>query len=329
MTKRVLVYRPLPAEQLAALRARFDVTVLERPQAHDPDFRAAVATAHGLIGASVKLDRALLDTAPALEIIASISVGYDNYDLPYLKERGILLTNTPDVLTETTADTAFALILATARRVVELANWVRDGHWTRNIGAAHYGTDVHHKRLGIVGFGRIGAAVARRGRLGFGMEVLYCNDSARPELEAELGARRRTLDELLQEADFVCLNLPLLPQTERLIGAREFALMRPETIFINASRGRVVDEAALIEALRTGRIRAAGLDVFEREPLPADSPLPRLPNVVALPHIGSATHETRAAMARCAAENLIEALSGRRPPNLVDASVWEERRAAR
>ena len=329
MKKHIVVYRKVSDALIAQLLQHFEVSYFPAlAGSDDPGFRTALASAHGLLGASLQLDRALLDTAPSLEAIASISVGYDNYDLAYLAERGILLSNTPDVLTETTADTAFMLIMMTCRRAFELAEHVKSGHWTKNIGSDLFGVDVHHKTLGILGLGRIGAAVARRGRLGFGMPILYYNESPRPELEAELGARRRSLDELLQEADIVCCTLPLLPSTERLIGAREFALMGPQTVFVNASRGKVVDEAALTEALQQGRIKAAGLDVFEREPLPLDSPLPRLRNVTALPHIGSATVETRAAMQQCAADNLSAALLGRQPPNLVDPAVWQ-RRAAR
>jgi len=276
-----------------------------------------------LLGASLKLDAGLLDLAPNLEAIASVSVGVDNYDIDYLTERHILLSNTPDVLTETTADTGFALILATARRVVELANMVRDGQWTRNIGPAHFGSDVHGKTLGIIGMGRIGEALAQRGHFGFGMPVIYHSHSPKPAVEQRFNAQYRSLDELLQQADFVCLTLPLTAETEGLIGARQFALMGPQTIFINISRGKVVDEAALIRALSERQIRAAGLDVFEREPLSHDSPLLRLDNVVATPHMGSATHETREAMARCAVDNLLAALAGQRPVNLVNGAAWK------
>jgi phosphogluconate 2-dehydrogenase len=250
-------------------------------------------------------------------------VGVDNYDIDYLTERRILLSNTPDVLTETTADTGFALILATARRVVELASMIREGKWTRNIGPAHFGTDVHGKTLGIIGMGRIGEALAQRGHFGFGMPVIYHSHSPKPAVEQRFNAQYRSLTELLQQADFVCLTLPLTAETEGLMGATEFALMRPESIFINISRGKVVDEAALIDALRTGQIRAAGLDVFEREPLNLDSPLLQLNNVVATPHMGSATHETREAMAKCAVDNLLAALAGERPMNLVNAGAWQ------
>jgi len=250
-------------------------------------------------------------------------VGVDNYDVDYLTERRILLSNTPDVLTETTADTGFALILATARRVVELANMIREGNWTRNIGPTHFGSDVHGKTLGIIGMGRIGEALAQRGHFGFGMPVIYHSHSPKPAVEQRFNAQYRSLTALLQQADFICLTLPLTAETEGLIGAEEFALMRPESIFINISRGKVVDEMAMIEALSAGQIRAAGLDVFEREPLNQDSPLLQLNNVVATPHIGSATHETREAMARCAVDNLLAALAGERPVNLVNPGVWK------
>ena len=301
------------------LQERADVTLIERLDAHGLDqLRAALPQAQGLLGASLKLDAQWLDLAPKLEAIASVSVGIDNYDLDYLTARHILLTNTPDVLTETTADTGFALILASARRVVELAIRVRNGQWQKNIGPEHFGTDVHGKTLGIIGMGRIGEALAQRGHFGFGMPVIYHSHSPKPAVEARFGARYRSLKALLQEADFICLTLPLTAETQGLIGAEQFALMRTDSIFINISRGKVVDEAALIHALQQGQIRGAGLDVFEREPLDPASPLLTLDNVVATPHIGSATFETREAMARCAVDNLLAALAGERPANLVN-----------
>lgn len=202
---------------------------------------------------------------------------------------------------------------------------MRAGHWQANLGPAHFGSDVHGKTLGIVGMGRIGEALARRGAAGFGMRVLYHSQRPKPEVEARHGARYLGLDELLAQADFVCLTVPLSASTEGLIGARELALMKPEAILVNISRGRVVDEAALIEALRQRRIGGAGLDVFVQEPLPAGSPLLQLDNLVATPHIGSATHETRLAMARCAVENLLSALAGERPVNLVNEAAWAVR----
>lgn len=325
MKKQVVLYKKLSPQLMARLQAHTDVTLIESLDAEGlAKLRDALPRAHGLLGASLKLDAELLDLAPNLQAIASVSVGVDNYDIDYLTERRILLSNTPDVLTETTADTGFALILATARRVVELANMVRSGQWKRNIGPAHFGSDVHGKTLGIIGMGRIGEALAQRGHFGFGMPVIYHSHSPKPAAEQRFNAQYRSLSELLQQADFICLTLPLTAETEGLIGAEQFALMRPESIFINISRGKVVDEAALIDALRTGQIRAAGLDVFEREPLDQDSPLLQLSNVVATPHIGSATHETREAMATCAVDNLLAALVGERPGNLVNGGAWKD-----
>ena len=319
LKKHVVLYKELSEPLMQRLQAETDVTLIKRLDAQGLEqLRAALPHAHGLLGASLKLDAQLLDLAPKLEAVASVSVGVDNYDIDYLTQRNIILTNTPDVLTETTADTGFALILASARRVVELAIKVRNGQWQKNIGPESFGTDVHGKTLGIIGMGRIGEALAQRGHFGFGMPVIYHSNSPKPAVEARFNARYRSLNELLQEADFVCLTLPLTAQTQGLMGAEQFALMRPESIFINISRGKVVDEAALIKALQQGQIRAAGLDVFVREPLEVDSPLLQLDNVVATPHIGSATVETREAMARCAVDNLLAALTGEPPANRVN-----------
>ncbi|MFJ4445676.1 2-hydroxyacid dehydrogenase [Pseudomonas sp. NPDC089422] len=319
MNKRIVLYKRLSDALLARLQEQVEVTWVDTAGADGlARLRDALPGAHGLLGASLRLDSELLDLAPQLEVISSVSVGVDNYDIADLTRRGVMLTNTPDVLTETTADTGFALILATARRVVELAGWVREGQWQTSLGPAHFGTDVHGKTLGIVGMGRIGEALARRGAAGFGMRVLYHSSRAKPDVEARYAARYCSLDVLLAEADYVCLTVPLSASTEGLIGARELGLMKPEAILVNIARGRVVDEAALIEALQQKRIRGAGLDVFVQEPLAVDSPLLQLDNVVATPHIGSATHETREAMARCAVDNLLSALAGQRPPNLVN-----------
>ena len=325
MKKSVVLYKKLSAALMARLHEQAEVTLIDAlDEPGLAKLREALPTAHGLLGASLRLDAQLLDLAPHLEAVASVSVGVDNYDIDYLTARGILLSNTPDVLTETTADTGFALILATARRVVELADMVRAGQWHKNIGPAHFGSDVHGKTLGIIGMGRIGEALAQRGHFGFGMPVLYHSHSPKPLVEQRFGAQYRSLQDLLQQADFVCLTLPLTAETEKLIGAEEFALMGPETIFINISRGKVVDEAALVAALQQRTIHAAGLDVFEHEPLNHDSPLLRLNNVVATPHIGSATHETREAMAKCAVDNLLQALAGERPKNLVNPAAWTQ-----
>ena len=316
---KIVAYKPLPDDVLAYLREHAEVVQVDAGQRDA--FAAALKDADGAIGASVKITPAILEGAKKLKALSTISVGFDNFDVPDLTQRGIVLTHTPDVLTESTADTVFSLILATARRVVELADWVKAGQWQGSVGPAQFGVEVQGKTLGIVGLGRIGGAVARRAALGFNMKVLYTNRSPNPQAEQAYGARRVELAELLASADFVCLQVPLTPETQHLIGAAQLRAMKKSAILINASRGATVDEAALIEALQSGTIHAAGLDVFETEPLPVDSPLLSMPNVVALPHIGSATQETRHAMALNAAENLVAALDGTLTRNVVNRDV--------
>ncbi|MFM0692498.1 D-glycerate dehydrogenase [Paraburkholderia graminis] len=319
--KKIVAWKSLPEDVLAYLQQHVEVVPVD--PAHHDAFVAALREADGGIGASVKITPAMLEGATRLKALSTISVGFDQFDVADLRRRGIVLAHTPDVLTESTADTVFSLILASARRVVELAAWVKAGQWQHSIGPALFGVDVQGKTVGIVGLGRIGGAVARRAALGFNMQVLYTNRSANPEAEAAYGARRVELAELLATADFVCLQVPLTEETRHMIGAKELASMKKSAVLINASRGAIVDESALIEALRNGTIHGAGLDVFEKEPLPADSPLLQMANVVALPHIGSATHETRHAMARNAAENLVAALAGTLTTNIVNREVLQ------
>ncbi|SQG00134.1 2-hydroxyacid dehydrogenase [Paucimonas lemoignei] len=323
MKKTVLAFSRVSPEMAERLARDFNVIVPD-PKLGDlnAQFNDALPQCHGMIGAGKQLGREQLAAATQLEVVSSISVGYDNYDVSYFNERGIMLTNTPDVLTESTADLGFSLIMSSARRVAELDAWTKAGQWKRSVEAAQFGTDVHGKTLGIVGMGNIGAAVARRGRLGFNMPVLYSGNSRKPALEQELGAQFRSLDELLAEADFVCLVVPLSEKTKHLISSRELGLMKSSAILINIARGPIVDEAALIEALQNSTIRGAGLDVYEKEPL-SDSPLFKLSNAVTLPHIGSATTETRQAMADLAYTNLRAALLGEKPQNLVNPQVWK------
>jgi gluconate 2-dehydrogenase len=322
--KNVLVFRALPGDQLARLQAAHHVTVAD-PRKEPEAFAEALRTAHGLIGSSHTVDAALLDAAPQLQVISSVSVGVDNYPLAELHRRGIVLCHTPDVLTETVADTVFAILMATQRRVVELSNLVREGRWSRNIGEELFGTDVHGKTLGILGFGRIGQAVARRGALGFGMPVLYHArrpvDLATQAPELQGRATHTPLDDLLARSDIVVAMLPLTDATRGMIDAGFFARMKPGASFINGGRGATVNEGALLHALDHGTLRAAGLDVFAKEPLPADSPLRTHPRVTPLPHIGSATNETRHAMAELATTNLLQVLAGEKPTAPYDTAA--------
>lgn len=318
MKKTILAFSRVSPVMLEPCKDKYDIIVIPETGDIEAQFEAALPRAHGLIGGNRRLGEAKLARAKHLEIIASISVGYDNYDLDYLNRRGIMLTNTPDVLNETTADLAFALILATARRIPELDAWTKAGHWTKTIDAAHFGCDVHGKTLGIIGLGKIGEAIARRGRFGFGMNILYSGNSRKPELERELGARFVPQEALLSASDFVCPVVPLTAETRNLIGREALALMGPNAILINVSRGPVVDQDALVHALENNLIRAAGLDVYVKEPLP-DSRLFRLKNVVTVPHIGSATSDTREAMAKRALDNLLMGLEGHRPRDLVNS----------
>lgn len=307
----IIVYKKVDAAVLDYLSETCTVTYFEKlTDAVYPRFLEALKEAEGLLGGGLKVNRELLEQAPRLRIVCNTSVGYDNLDLAELKQRGIVATNTPEVLNETVADTILALMLSTARRIPELDGAVRAGKWGSRPDESWYGVDVHHKTLGIIGMGGIGAAIAQRAKFGFGMNILYHNRSRKPEVEERFDARYCGLDELLKEADFVCLMTPLTPSTVGLMGRREFGLMKPSAIFINGSRGATVDEEAVVEALREKIIHAAGLDVFVQEPLPGDHPLTSLDNVVLAPHIGSATHETRFKMAMLAAKNLTAFMQG-------------------
>jgi glyoxylate reductase len=293
------------------------------PMPRERLLRELEGKAGAMVAITERVDEEFLEAAgDGLVIVANYGVGFDNIDVTACTRHGVLVSNTPDVLTETTADMAWTLLMAAARRAGEGERFLRRGErwvWEPDF---MLGQDVHGKVLGIVGFGRIGRAVARRAA-GFGMRVIYSAvRRAPPEVERELGAEFRELDELLEEADFVTLHTALSPTTRHLIDAKRLARMKPTAVLVNASRGAVVDEDALVQALRDGRIFAAGLDVFEHEP-DVHPGLRELENVVIVPHLGSATVETRTRMALLAAENLIAALEGRRPPTLVNPEVWE------
>lgn len=262
----------------------------------------------------------VIAAAPRLRIVAVAAVGYNIVDVAAATRRGILVTNTPGVLTDTTADMAWALMLGVARRVSESDRFVRAGKWTGVYWSQLMGADVHGTTLGIIGLGRIGQAIARRAQ-GFGTRVLYHKRTRDPEAERSVGAEYRSKAELLRESDFVVLSIPLTPETRHIIGAAELALMKPTAFLVNVARGPVVDEAALVDALRAGRIAGAGLDVFEDEPK-IHPGLLELENVALTPHIGSASGATRRRMATRAAENCVAALRGERPPNLVNPDAW-------
>jgi glyoxylate reductase len=315
--EKILVTREIPEAGLRLLEG-FDVTVLsERPPERD-ELLGAVVGANGILSTvTEKMDAELMDTVGEdLKVIANMAVGYDNIDLGAAKKRGIVVTNTPEVLTETTADTAFMLLLAAARRLGEAERLLRSGGWDAWGPKQLLGPDVWGKKLGLVGLGRIGQAVVRRS-LGFGMEVLYYDQYRNESAEEELGARYLALDDLLSESDFISVHTPLTPETRHLIGERELGLMQATAVLVNTSRGPVVDEGALADALAERRIFATGLDVYEEEPK-VHPKLLELENVVLAPHIGSASIETRDKMAMLAAENLRAVLSGEPAKTPVD-----------
>lgn len=326
----VLVARRLPAPAMERIAERCEVTLHEGPDAIPRD--RLLNDIEGKVGAVTlltdRVDDEFLDAAgKQLVIVANYAVGFDNVDVPACTARGVLVSNTPDVLTETTADTAWALMMAAGRRIPEGDRFLRSR--TPWIWGPEFmlGRDVNGRVLGIVGFGRIGHAMARRAR-GFGMKVIYYDVyRPSPELEKELGAEFRELDELLAEADFVTLHTNLTEETRHLINEQRLATMKPTAVLVNTSRGPVIDEAALAKALREGVIFAAGLDVFEREP-EVHPELLELDNAVVIPHLGSATVDTRIAMGLLAADNLIAALEGKRPPTLLNPEAWEERGGA-
>lgn len=274
-----------------------------------------------LTSSIAEIDDQLMLSAPKLRIVSNVSVGYDNFDLEAMKNKHVMGTNTPDVLSDTVADFVLGLILCAARRIAEMDHYVKEGRWNAQVTEAAFGLDVHHRTLGIIGMGSIGVEVARRARNGFKMDVLYYNRNRKVAAEEELGVKYSDLPTLLAKSDFVVLLTPLNKTTFHLIGAKEFNLMKNSAIFINTSRGETVDEQAMNLALREGKIRGAALDVFSQEPINKDNPLLQIPTVVTVPHIGSATIACRTAMAMLAAENLVAGLKGGYPPNLVKELV--------
>lgn len=323
MAGKICVTRRIPQagiDLLAAAGAAVEINPHDRPL-RPAELREVVAGCDAVLCTLADpIDAAVMDAAgPGCRIFANYAVGYNNIDVGEATRRGILVTNTPDVLTDATADLAWALILAAARRIVEADAHFRSGQWNGWGPMQFLGYDIARRTIGIIGAGRIGTAVARRAT-GFSMRILYTGRRANAEIES-LGGERVDLARLLAESDVVSIHVPLTEQTRHMVGAAELATMKPTSILVNTSRGPVVDEAALVQALRDGRIAAAGLDVYEDEPRPAPG-LVDCPNAVLLPHIGSGTHETRTKMATMTAEDILAALAGRRPAHLVNPQAW-------
>ena len=319
MKPRILVTREVFDETLGYLAQHCEVDSNQQDSPLSPDALAQrLAGRDGVMCCLTdRIDAMLLDACPQLKAVANIAVGYNNIDLAACTARGIMATNTPGVLDDSTADLAWALMLATARRITEVESCIRAGQWTGWRLKQWLGVDVHHATLGIIGMGRIGQTIARRAA-GFDMKVIYNNRKRlSQDIERRLNATYASKDELLAQADFVVLQVPYSPETHHLIGAAELRKMKPSAILINSTRGGVVDDAALIDALSNGALRGAGLDVFENEPRLNPAFL-QLRNVVLTPHIGSSTEATRQAMAMTAAKNLVAALTGGNPPNLLN-----------
>lgn len=323
MRPKVYVTRMIPKDILAEIQAICDVEIWPEPDVPVPRdvLERAIAEVDGLYCLLTEsIDATLLEKGKRLRIVSNMAVGYNNIDVQEATRRGIMVTNTPGVLTETTADLTFALLMMTARRMEESTQFLRKGEWKTWSPMLLAGQDIYGATLGIVGMGRIGEALAKRAT-GFEMKILYHNRSRKRDVEEKLGIEYRSLEGLLKESDYVCIMTPYTPETQNLIGENEFNMMKQTAILINTARGGIVDEDALYEALVNKEIWAAGLDVFETEPLSPNHPLLTLPNLVALPHIGSATVKTRRLMACLAAQNLIEALSGKTPTHLVNLEV--------
>lgn len=313
---RVFVSRIIPDAGLNLIREFCDATIWqeELPPPRETLLRET-RDADGLVSLLTdRIDGEFLDACPQLRVVSNMAVGFDNIDIPAATERGVLAGNTPGVLTETTADFAFALLMAAARRIVEGVDYVRAGRWKTWGPMLLMGADVHHATLGLVGLGRIGAEMAKRAR-GFDMRVLYFDVFRREDLEQSLHIEYAALDDVLAQADFVSVHTPLTPETQHLMNRERFAKMKSSAILINTSRGPVVEMDALVEALREGRIAGAALDVTDPEPLPADHPLVSMPNCIVVPHIASASAATRGKMAEIAARNLIAGLKGEPLPN--------------
>lgn len=325
MKKKVIAVNRLEKEAQEMIQDKVDLKFFPHVNGlENKEFLEELHDAEGLINLDLTVNKELLDHAPNLKIVSNVSVGYNNLDIEELTKRNIMATNTPGVLDDTVADAIFGLLIATARRIPELDQYVKSRKWTNKLTVEKYGIDVHHKTIGIIGMGQIGQAIAHRAHFGFHMNILYHNRKRNIEAERKYQAEYRSLDDLLRESDYVVLMTPLTKETEGMLGLREFSFMKESAIFINGSRGKTIVEKDLIEALKTKRIAAAGLDVYEQEPIHPDNPLLDMPNVVTLPHIGSSTYATELKMSLLACENVLAGLNGKKPPTLINESVWEK-----
>ncbi|MFP7341646.1 2-hydroxyacid dehydrogenase [Bacillus safensis] len=319
MTPHIFVAKPLPAsfEEMLKEHCTYEVWQSKDPIPRDMLFEK-LQHADGLLTSGTKIDQELLDHAPKLKVVSNNSVGYDNFDIEAMRQRGVIGTHTPYTLDHTVADLAFSLILSSARRIAELDRFIREGKWTKFVQEEEiFGIDVHHQTLGIIGMGRIGEQVAKRAAHGFDMNVLYHNRSRNEKAESTYGAVYCALDDLLKQADIIVLITPLTEETYHMIGERELKLMKQTALFVNISRGKTVDEKSLIQALQEGWIKGAGLDVYEQEPLQEDHPFKKMNNVTLAPHIGSATETTRDLMLKRAIHNVIHGIDGKAPVDLV------------
>ncbi len=321
------VTRRIPTQGLEIIQDVCDIRVWDRvdtPPPRDVLLREVTGIEGLLSLLTDRIDAELMDAAPRLKVVSNYAVGYDNIDVPAATQRGIVVGHTPEVLTETVADFAFCLMLAAGRRLVEADAYTRAGKWSTWEPFLLAGQDLHRATLGLVGLGRIGAAVAHRAK-GFQMRIIYYDVFRRRDLEEALGIEYKEFDEVLRTADFVSVHVPLSDQTRHLIGREQFAWMKKTAVFVNTSRGPIVDQQALADALATRQIYAAGIDVFEREPIPRDDPLLKLDNIVIAPHIASASIPTRTRMAIIAAQNLVAVLQDRPPPHPVNPEVLKGR----
>lgn len=319
MKPSIFITRKLPDTVIEQLNSEFEVEMWDKedvPVPRDILLEKANKASALITMLSDKVDTELLEHAPSLKVVANLAVGYDNIDLEAAKQKEVIICNTPDVLTDTTADLTFALLMTAARRIVEADRYIKEGQWKSWSPLLLAGADIHHKTIGIVGMGSIGEAVARRAK-GFDMNIIYHNRSRKPEAEEKLGAVYVSLDELLAQSDFVVVLAPLTEETEGLFQKEQFQAMKKSAFFINAARGAIVNEEALLEALKIGEIEGAGLDVFVKEPIDSDHPLLSLDNVVALPHIASSSTETRLGMMNLCVQNITAVLKGDKPKTQV------------